>query len=160
MEIGKLLFMSSCILLTSVWKISQSSCMALAWVHPWILLAIFFMCNLENKVLRSINLKPLIYCRYDNDIFLIFKSSNDINRIKIEFERNSVLKFIYETEVDKKLTFLDVNLSNNFDKIRTSVHIKATNSGDCMNFNSICPKRYKTGVIKSLLHRSFAISDD
>lgn len=33
-----------------------------------------------------------------------------------------------------------------------------TNDGSCINFNSICPIRYKEGVIKTYLHRAFTIS--
>ena len=29
--------------------------------------------------------------------------------------------------------------------------------GDIINYNSICPERYKTGVIKAMLHRSYNI---
>ena len=45
-------------------------------------------------------------------------------------------------------------------KLTTSVYIKPTSNGDCLNFESICPDRYKTGVVKTLLHRGYAISAD
>ena len=58
------------------------------------------------------------------------------------------------------VSFLDVDLKRKEEGLHTSVHIKSTNSGDCINFSSICPDRYKTGVIKSFLHRAFHISCD
>ena len=35
------------------------------------LLANFYMANLENNILRTSNFKPLTYCRYVDDIFLV-----------------------------------------------------------------------------------------
>ena len=36
--------------------------------------------------------------------------------------------------------------------------VKETNHGDCLNYESIFPDSYKTGVVKSMLHRAFHIS--
>lgn len=48
-----------------------------------------------------------------------------------------------------------MNKSNN--SFATSVYVKTTNHGDCLNYISICPEKYKTGVIKTFLHRGYAI---
>ena len=37
------------------------------------------------------------------------------------------------------------------------VFVKATNTGECINYNSIAPERYKTGVIKTMLNRAYKI---
>ena len=42
----------------------------------------------------------------------------------------------------------------------SSVYVKETNNGDCLNYHSICPERYKTGVIKTLLFRAFHVSSN
>ena len=42
-------------------------------------------------------------------------------------------------------------------QLKTTAYTKPTSSGDCINFDSICPDRYKTAVIKALLHRSYHI---
>ena len=44
------------------------------------------------------------------------------------------------------------------DSFLTSVHIKDTNTGDCINYNGICPESYKIGIIKTFLHRGYHIS--
>jgi hypothetical protein len=36
--------------------------------------------------------------------------------------------------------------------------LKNTSNGDCLNYNSMCPDRYKLGVLKSLLYKSYAVS--
>ena len=46
------------------------------------------------------------------------------------------------------------------EKFHTGVYVKDTNNGDCINFKSVCPERYKIGVIKTLLHRGYHISAD
>ena len=43
------------------------------------------------------------------------------------------------------------------DKVSTSVYKKSTNTGECLNYDSICPERYKVSVIKNFLHRAHAI---
>ena len=39
----------------------------------------------------------------------------------------------------------------------TTVYTKKTSNGECINYNSVCPERYKTGVIKTLLHRAYLV---
>ena len=56
------------------------------------------------------------------------------------------------------MPFLDVLITRNGTKFETSVFVKETNHGDCLNYESICPDRYKTGIIKSLLQRAYYIS--
>ena len=36
-------------------------------------------------------------------------------------------------------------------------YIKETNNGSCLNYTSICPDRYKKGVIMNFLHRAYLI---
>ena len=120
----------------------------------------FYMCNLENNIIPKLDNNPKIYARYVDDIFLIVKNATVLEHIKTAFENNSVLKFTYETENHGKLNFLDVMLNREGNKISTSVFVKNSNDGTCINFNSICPERYKIGVIKTLLYRAFHLSSD
>ena len=119
----------------------------------------FYMCDLENRVF-ALNpaLKPYLYVRYVDDICLVAENFNSLLKIKHAFELNSVLKFTFEIETKKSMPFLDVLIDRNSNSFTTSVFVKQTNHGDCINYNSICPERYKTGVIKSMLHRAFHLS--
>ena len=121
----------------------------------------FYMCNLENKVFESNpDLKPIMYVRYVDDCFIVVDHVNSILKLKSKFEQESVLKFTYELEKDHTLPFLDVsvNISNNI--VKTSVHVKSTNLGDCINFRSICPDKYKISVIKTFLYRAYEICSE
>ena len=102
--------------------------------------------------------KPLIYCRFVDDIFLLVKNIGILEQLKTQYESNSVLNFTYEIDCKKKLPFLDVIVQKPENKLNTSVFTKSTNSGDCLNYNSLAPEKYKLGVIKTMLNRAYKIS--
>jgi len=121
----------------------------------------FYMCDLENRVFTgNAAIKPIIYARYVDDCFLFVRDMQNLDDVKAHFASNSVLNFTFEIEVSNKLSFLDVLINRRASNFDTAVHVKSTHSGDCINFRSICPKRYKVGVIKTLLHRAYHISSD
>ena len=64
-----------------------------------------------------------------------------------------------ETEVNKKLPFLDV-LITSCENDNTTLYRKITFTGLFTNFNSFTPMHYKLGLLKSLIHRAFEISSD
>ena len=53
----------------------------------------FYMANLENESFEdpNSNLKPPVYCRYVDDIFIIIENDQKLDAIKQHFENNSVL---------------------------------------------------------------------
>ena len=121
------------------------------------LFANMYMCYIENNVIPSLKNPPIVYTRYVDDIFLLIKNINTLEEIKSKFEAISVLKFTYEIEYKKCISFLDVNVTRKNETLETSVHTKPTSSGECMNYFSIAPERYKQGVITTLLHRAYTV---
>ena len=119
----------------------------------------FYMGELENKVFENPNLKPLIYARYVDDIFIVVKSEKEMINLQHIFQENSVLNFTYEIGVAGKLPFLDVEVNNKESKFETSVYHKPTDQGKCLNFNSECPEKYKLSVINNYINRAYKISD-
>jgi len=121
-------------------------------------MANFYMSHLENEIFeKNPSLKPQVYCRYVDDIFLVLNNFHELQNLNKAFEHNSVLSFTHEIETKKKIPFLDVHISRNNESVTTGVFTKCTSSGDCLNYNSICPDRYKTSVIKNFLYRAYAI---
>ena len=121
----------------------------------------YYVGDLERKVFRSHpDLKPRTYVRYVDDTFGSFKSNEHVFQLKDVFEENSCLKFTFEIEKETKISFLDVNILRKDEFYETSVFVKATNNGDCLNFDSLCPIRYKEGVVKTFLHRAYNISSN
>ena len=116
------------------------------------------MCHIENCIFQSnSSIKPRTYVRYANDIYLNSDSEASVKLLKDTFEANSVLTFSYEIENNKSLPLLDVLVTDNNNNYQTSVYVKEINFGDCVNYNGVCPERYKISVIGTLLHRAYHI---
>ena len=118
------------------------------------------MSNLENNILNNNpTIKPKTYCRYVA-IFVITKDTESLLILKPEFERNSVLKFTHEPNVNNKINFLDVHVDATNHHILCSTFTKPTNSGVLLNNQGECPQRYKDATIRSLIHRTYKISSN
>lgn len=118
----------------------------------------FYMSYIENIVIPSLDNPPIVYTRYVDDIFLVIDNIRTLNEIKEKFENLSVLKFTFEIEQKKSISFLDVQVTRRENKVDTAVYTKPTNNGQCLNYYSIAPDRYKTGLIRTLLHRGYIVS--
>ena len=116
----------------------------------------FFMSEVESRALDNISIKPNIYCRYIDDMFLLCDNQT-LETLKNEMVLISGLNFTYENSVDSKLPFLNVLVEKCDGKFKTIVYRKPTNVGACMNAIGDCPERYKLSVIKGFLHRAKAL---
>ena len=119
----------------------------------------FYMGELESKIFKDKSVKPPVYARYVDDIFLQVKDESQLIELRKTFQDNSVLNFTYELSVNNKLPFLDVLVEPTNGKFRTSVYHKKTDSGNCLNGNSECIDRYKSSVITNYLNRAYKVSD-
>ena len=62
----------------------------------------FYASHLEETVFKNDpSLKPPVYCRYMDNIFLVLNGFHQLTKLKDEFEKNSVLKFTFEIECKK-----------------------------------------------------------
>ena len=63
----------------------------------------------ENSILdNKPELKPTIYCRYIDDIFIITNTVDNLLKLKQSFEDTSVLTFTHEIGLNNPINFLDV----------------------------------------------------
>ena len=60
------------------------------------------------------------------------------------------MSFTIETEQNKKLSFLDVNVISDQSKFITSIYQKLTFSGALTHFDSFFPDTYNIGMIYTL----------
>jgi hypothetical protein len=118
-------------------------------------LAEYYMCHLENAVLSNENLKPEIYCRYVDDIFLIIEDSEKLISLKNSLELNSVLKFTYELGTNNALPFLDILVKSDANCFQTTVFRQLSDGGKIMNGKSECPERYNQSVLRAFISRAF-----
>ena len=115
------------------------------------------MCHLENKVFETQpDLRPIIYCRYVDDIFVLAKNIDQVLKLRDSFTNNSALIFSYE--LDEKSNFLDVTVTRRNDKLLTFVYIKPIYDNQTFSYVSITPLKYKLSTIKTILHCGFAAS--
>ena len=117
-------------------------------------LANFYMAHIENQVLSNINIKPKIYARFVDDIFLVVRDEYHLIQLKNAFIANSKLNFTHEIGVDNKLPFLDVLLEATDSKYTRYVYSKPTSAEECIRYDCDAPERYKSGVIYTLMHRA------
>ena len=126
--------------------------------HPF---ANYYMVHIENQLIPSFSKShDITSCRYVDDIFIIVENHSILEQICIAFENSTVLKFTYEVEKNKRLSFLDCIIERREGTLTTSVYVKYTHSGNCINYRSLCPDRYKESVINTLLYRAYHVSSN
>ena len=118
------------------------------------------MCHVENRVLEDSTIKPHIYCRYVDDIFVNVKDILHLNKLKNSLQRHSVLTFTTELSTDNKIPFLDLDIDAQDGTFKTKVHRKPTDCGKTMHGESECPRRYHTSVIRAFVRRAIKHCSD
>ena len=92
--------------------------------------------------------------RYVDDCFIISDSAKVSSLL---FEKlnslHSAIKFTKENEENNQISFLDVLIKRKDNKFITSIFRKPF-TGQYLNFQSYCSKRRRTGLIKTLFHRT------
>ena len=85
---------------------------------------------------------------------MLVEDQQIIEEIKTELSFMSLQNLTHGIE-DNRLFFLDC-LATKLDNWKiTCVYVKETSGSDCLNYRSIWPQCYKTGLIKTLLHRGW-----
>ena len=102
---------------------------------------------------------PLMYYRYVDDTFCLFKNENDADSFLIQLNSmHPSLKFTMEKESNHQLAFLDVFVHKTSTVFLTSVYRKPIFSGLYTRWESLCPQQRKINLIKTLVHRALMIS--
>ena len=68
------------------------------------------------------------------------------------------LKFTMELPSENTIPFIGIQIIKNGTELETRVYRKPTNTGLLLHFQSHVDKRYKTGLLKTMLHRAHALS--
>ena len=101
----------------------------------------------------------ILYRRYVDDIICLFNCESDADKF-FEFlnRQHPNIKFTFEKQVNKQISFLDVLITNDGDQFCTSVFRKEPAIGLFTNYLGFTPFSYKVGLVRTLLHRAFMIS--
>ena len=123
------------------------------------ILANLFMGYHENDWIEKAQVaKPTFYKRYVDDIFAVFEPELDAEIFNTYLNtKHKNIKFTYEKQIEHKLPFLDILISNN-ENLQTSVFHKKTYTGLLLNYSSFFPDSYKYVLIKTLIDRIYKIS--
>ena len=123
-------------------------------------LANLFMSYYETMWLNTFReCEMILYRRYVDDIICLFNCQSDADKF-FEFlnRQHPNIKFTFEKQVNKQISFLDVLITNDGDQFCTSVFCKETVIGLFTNYLGFTPFSYKVGLVRTLLHRTFMIS--
>lgn len=123
-------------------------------------LADIFMCFHEHNWLNNcpLEFKPLMYKRYVDDIFTLFRSPDHIVLFKDYLNsQHPSIKFTCDTEVESCMSFLDVSVTKDNDSFNTSVFRKKTFTGLGMKYDSNVCDHFKYNLIQCLVHRAYNI---
>ena len=124
------------------------------------ILANIFMCHLENKAMDTyLGIKPLVYRRYVDDCFLVFKSKRLCSAF-FDFlnKQHPNITFTREDESNSEIPFLDILIKRNSEGLLdTSIYRKPTFSGLYLKWSSFIPKQFKINLLTCLLNRAWRI---
>ena len=123
-------------------------------------LANAFLCHYEknwpNECLSQF--KPVVYRRYIDDIFVLFKSKKHLKLfVSYMNSKHRNIKFAFKAENSNNFSFLDVKITCKNKWFVTSVFRKATFSGVYTNYDSFILETYKIGLVHTFLFRFFKI---
>ena len=119
-----------------------------------------FLCYHEKIWLQNCpsEFKSIIYRRYVDDTFLLFRWKHHIEKFQNYLNRqHKNIKLTSETENENSISFLDIEITRDNNKFMTSVYCKQTVSRVFTNFGSFIPKSYKYNLLFKLLHRAFKL---
>ena len=124
-------------------------------------LASLFLQSLEARIPRDIDYAPKVYKRYVDDIFLIFKEKEHIDKfLKLLNGLHENIKFTVELENNSTLPFLDIAIQRVDGKYETSTYNKPTDTGLYTTSKSFCDNRYKKGLLSCLFNRAWRLASN
>ena len=100
------------------------------------------------------------YERYMDDI--ITEKQAEEAEVKLA-EINTLhpsLGFTMEKEVEHRIAFLEMGVTNDNGKLSCTWYTKPTDTGLIMNFHALAPKRYKRSVVSGFIHRIYRACSD
>ena len=118
-----------------------------------------FMCHFENLWFENCpsHLKLIVYRRFVDNTFLIFWSKDHVEKFrKYLNKQHKNIKFTSEIE-SGSLSFLDIKISRENNRLVTSIYRKPPVSGVFTNFESFRPDINKRGLTETVLHRNFKL---
>ena len=103
--------------------------------------------------------KPVLYRRYVDDTFLLFRSPQHIDSFLDYLNgRHPNIKFTSERESNNQISFLDILISRADGSFSTSTYRKPTYTGLYTLFSSFVPSKFKYNIVFVLFQRAARIA--
>jgi hypothetical protein len=122
-----------------------------------------FLCYYEKQWITQCPplFKPLLYRRYMDDCFVVFKEKDHANMfLQYMNERHNSMRFTMEQEVNNSISFLDVYVTHINNIFKTSVYRKPTSTLLATNYFSNIPLKFILSGLRSRIYRAFKICSD
>ena len=112
--------------------------------------ACLFMDKFETCFIETQQLQPLVWFRYIDDIFFIWKHGKEKLKIFLNSlnEFDPCIKFTYESDKES-IAFLDIKVSLRNGKVFTDLYVKPTDRHQYLHYLSAHPYHTKKSVIFS-----------
>ena len=127
-------------------------------------LAVLFMSAFEEKALESFELKPMLYKRYIDDIFVFWSHGHSSFDIFVEHLNNQHpnIKFTVDHSLNdsQSVSFLDLSISVCENIVDWELYIKPSHSGVHLSYLSSVPLSTKRAVARNQFSRAMAASTD
>ena len=123
------------------------------------LLADVYMCHVEEKLEGYENSDKIkLFLRYVDDTFIVFSGNeHDVEKLMKFINSLILLKFTSEMENNFELSFLDVKVMRNPSTNETTVYKKKIRTNQLVHWQSCQAKRYKIGLIRTLIYTALNI---
>ena len=120
-------------------------------------LASVFMENLEDKIIRRTNSPVIAWKRYVDDSFAVIKQGEEENVLAELNSYHDSIKFTYEKEKGRELSFLDIKIKRFPEGVNTTVYRKNTSTERYLDFSSSHCNSVKWGLVSCLGRRAHRI---
>jgi len=116
------------------------------------------MQDLELSAIRMLPINLPFYYRYVDDIILTAPSESLDQILHVFNAQHKRLQFTIETEIDKRISFLDLTFINKDGKLIFDIFHKPTFSGRYLSYYSHHPVNHKKGVIFGMTDKIIKLS--
>jgi hypothetical protein len=123
-------------------------------------LANIMMSKLESSMSAVID-SAFYYTRYVDDCFMILPDNMESSLVLDAWNNaHGNISFTMEEENKNQLSFLDILITRGSSSYETDYYVKPTDTGLILNYNAVCPLKYKISLIKGMVHRIFSLVSD
>ena len=105
------------------------------------------MDDLERKIISASTLKPYMWLRFIDDVFMIWTHGEERLLEFLDFINgfHNSIKFTWEWS-QEKVNFLDIQIINNGGQVDTDLYVKPTDKHQYLTYNSCHPRGCKTSI--------------